>query len=171
MHDSLLLCQHLLAVAIRALFISALVLFALSVVYILYGLALSHIHAHRSPLRNLPGPKNAHWRIGNFTDVQEQDSSRLQEEWVRTYGHVMVYRSGFGVRSLFLSFGWRSVSRSAERMTILPLAEGQAPFRRPCRGCVYSSEQRNIPKVGLSEIQFGHPHRSRYARWFLLGSD
>jgi hypothetical protein len=99
MHDSLPLCLHLLVVAARALFISALVLSALTVTYILYVLILGRVRAHSSPLRNLPGPEKTHWLSGDFVGVQETDSTRLQEEWVRTYGHVMRYHSRFRVRS------------------------------------------------------------------------
>ena len=99
MQDSLLLCRQLLVVAARALFISALVLSALSAIYIFYVLFLGHVRAYRSPLRNIPGPKEAQWLKGDFVDVQEPDSSRLQEEWVGTYGHVTMYHSRFGVRS------------------------------------------------------------------------
>jgi hypothetical protein len=121
MHDSLLLCPHLLVIAARALFISALVLFAPSVTYILYVLILGRVRAHRSPLRNLPGPEKAHWLSGDFVDVQENDSSRLQEEWVTTYGHVMKYHSRFGVRS----YSFHSIRGAdlVQRMTILPLAD------------------------------------------------
>jgi hypothetical protein len=98
-HDTLLLCQQLVVVAARTLFVSALALSALPATYILCVLILGQIRAYRSPLRNLPGPKKAHWLKGNFIDVQEPDSSRLQEEWVKTYGHVIRYSSRFGVCS------------------------------------------------------------------------
>ena len=97
-HETLLLCPHLLVVAAHTLFILALVLSALSAIYILYVLILRRVRTHCSPLQNLPGPDKAHWLRGDFVDVQEADSSRLQEEWVRTYGHVMKYHSRFGVR-------------------------------------------------------------------------
>ncbi|KAI9443955.1 cytochrome P450 [Lactarius indigo] len=93
MQDSLF---QSLVVAARAIFIPAFVLFALSATYILYVIILGRIRAYRSPLQNVPGPKEAHWLSGDFADVQEPDSSRLQEEWVRTYGHVVKYHSRFG---------------------------------------------------------------------------
>ncbi|KAH9016227.1 cytochrome P450 [Lactarius pseudohatsudake] len=97
MQDSLsFLCRQSLVIAARAIFIPALLFFALSALYILYVLILGRIRAYRSPLQNVPGPKEAHWFSGDFVDVQEPDSSRLQEEWVRTYGHVMRYHSRFG---------------------------------------------------------------------------
>lgn len=100
MHGSLLLCRQLLVIAARALFIPALALSALSAIYILYVLILAHVRAHRSPLRNVPGPKKAHWLRGDFVDAQEPDSLRLQEEWVRTYGHVTRFHSRFGTPRL-----------------------------------------------------------------------
>ena len=115
MHHTLLQWTHLFVAATRALFISALVLFVLSVTYIVYVLILRRVRAHRSPLRSLPGPDKAHWLRGNFVDVQESESSRLQEEWVNTYGHVMRYQARFGVRTY--SFD------PDQRMTILPLAD------------------------------------------------
>ncbi|KAI9452898.1 cytochrome P450 [Lactarius psammicola] len=100
MQDSLLLCRQLLVVSARTLFLSALVLSALSATYILYVQFLGQVRAYRSPLRNVPGPKEAQWLRGDFVDVQEPDSSRLQEEWVRTYGHVTRYYSRFGTPRL-----------------------------------------------------------------------
>ncbi|KAH9169230.1 cytochrome P450 [Lactarius sanguifluus] len=101
MQDSLVsLCRQSLVLAARTVFISALTLFALSAIYILYVLILGHVRAYRSPLQHVPGPKGAHWLKGNFVDVQEPNSSRLQEEWVRTYGHVARYHARFGALRL-----------------------------------------------------------------------
>ncbi|KAF8267241.1 cytochrome P450 [Lactarius quietus] len=99
-HEFLFVCRQLLVAAPRALFISALALSALPAIYILYVLILGQIRAYRSPLRDLPGPKKAHWLSGDFIDVHEPDSSRLQEEWVKTYGHVIRYHSRFGTLRL-----------------------------------------------------------------------
>ena len=115
MHHTLHLWTHSLVATTRALFICALVLFVVSVTYIVYGLILRRVRAHRSLLQSLPGPDKAHWLRGNFVDVQESESSRLQEEWVNTYGHVMRYQARFGVRTY--SFD------PDQRMTILPLAD------------------------------------------------
>ncbi|KAI9443950.1 cytochrome P450 [Lactarius indigo] len=101
MQDSLVsLGQQSLVVAACVIFISAVGLSALSATYILYVLILGRIRAYHSPLQNVPGPKNAHWFKGNFVDVQEPDSLRLQEEWVRTYGHVAKYHARFGTLRL-----------------------------------------------------------------------
>lgn len=110
--DSSLLVQvgryfELFIPAVRSLFVVVLALCGLSAVYVLYGITRRRIAAIRSPLQNLPGPKKAHWFKGNFVDVREPDSMRLQEEWVRTYGHVLKYYTGLGVRlfpSLLLLF-------------------------------------------------------------------
>ncbi len=98
MGHSLLLCRQLLVTAIRAAFFSASAVSVLATTYLLYILVPGLVRSCRSPLRNVPGPKKAHWLKGNFVDVREQDSSYLQEEWVRTYGHVTRYSSYFGVR-------------------------------------------------------------------------
>ena len=101
-HDTTLrlsLCRTSLVAAARTLFVFALALFALPATYILCVLILGQIRAYRSPLRNLPGPKKAHWLKDNFIDVHEPDSLRMQEEWVKTYGHVIRLHSRFGVRS------------------------------------------------------------------------
>ncbi|KAH8985283.1 cytochrome P450 [Lactarius akahatsu] len=104
MQDSLVsLCRQSLVLAARTVFISgfsALALFALSAIYLLYVIILGHVRAYRSPLQHVPGPKESHWLKGNFVDVQEPDSSRLQEEWVRTYGHVVRYHAHFGALRL-----------------------------------------------------------------------
>ena len=103
MCHTLILAQRFLVAAIRSLLIIVLPLFAISAAYVLLTVMHRRIRAYRSPLRSVPGPKNVHWLKGSFVDVQEEDSMRLQEEWVKTYGHVLRYHSIFGVRfSLFL---------------------------------------------------------------------
>jgi hypothetical protein len=89
---------------LRSFFAAMLALCGASAAYVLYIILRRRIAAYRSPspLRNLPGPKNAHWFSGSFVDVREMDSTRLQEEWVRTYGHVLKFYSIFGVRLFFL---------------------------------------------------------------------
>jgi hypothetical protein len=79
-----------------SLFIAMLALCGVAVAYVLYVFMGHRIVAYRSPLHNLPGPKNAHWFKGNFVDVREPDSTRLLEEWARTYGHVLKYYSSLG---------------------------------------------------------------------------
>jgi hypothetical protein len=98
MHDTLTLAQQFSVPALRFLFAVALALFGTSAAYVLYIIICRSIRAYRSPLRNLPGPRNAHWFNGNYNDVPEGDSTRLQEEWVKTYGHVLKVHSRFGVR-------------------------------------------------------------------------
>jgi hypothetical protein len=100
------LARHLrvLFVLVRSLVVVALALSALLASYVLYIIVKRRISAYRSPLRDLPGPERAHWFKGNFVDVAEPNSARLQEEWVRTYGHVLKYHSGLGVRPFFVSF-------------------------------------------------------------------
>jgi hypothetical protein len=95
----------LLIQVVRALFVMVLVPCGVSVAYVLYVITRRRIAAIRSPLRNLPGPENAHWFKGNFVDVREPDSVRLQEEWVQTYGHVHKYYSTLAVR-LFSLLCW-----------------------------------------------------------------
>jgi hypothetical protein len=91
-------CFELLIPVIRALFVVVLALCGVPTAYVLYVFTRRRIVAIRSPLQNLPGPKNAHWLLGNFVDVREPDSTRLQEEWVRTYGHILKYYTRLGVR-------------------------------------------------------------------------
>ena len=106
MRDSFALARLILTLSVRSLIFATLALIGVLVMYVLYILIRFRISAYLSPLRNLPGPGGAHWFKGNFTEVQEVDSSRLQEEWVRKYGHVLVYQSHFWVcfLSFFLSF-------------------------------------------------------------------
>ena len=74
------------------------VFIGVSATYVLYILMRRRLSAYRSPLRNIPGPRGARWFRGNFIEVLETDSSRLQEEWVRKYGHVIKYQSLLWVR-------------------------------------------------------------------------
>jgi hypothetical protein len=106
---------------LRSLFAAVLALCGASAAYVLYIIMRSRIAMYRSPLRNVPGPDNAHWFKGNFVDVREPDSTRLQEEWVRMYGHVLKFYSTLAIRlflfsslpSLFsvryLCFLWKSL--------------------------------------------------------------
>lgn len=97
MRDNFALVRCFLVPAVRSLFFLALALFGASATYISYVLMRRRISAYRSPLRNVPGPEKEHWIRGNFVDVFEGDSTRLQEEWVRTYGHVLKFHASFGV--------------------------------------------------------------------------
>jgi hypothetical protein len=93
--------QHFFIPIVRFLFVVALALFGFSAAYVLCIVTHHIIRAFRSPLRRVPGPKNAHWLKGNFVDVTELDATRLQEEWIKTYGHVLKYHSLLGVRIPF----------------------------------------------------------------------
>ncbi|KAH9965553.1 cytochrome P450 [Lactifluus volemus] len=87
--------QHFFIAAARFVLLIALSLFGILATYVLFTIMQRRIRALRSPLRSLPGPKTTHWLRGNFADVAEPDSTRLQEEWVNTYGHVMKFYSAF----------------------------------------------------------------------------
>ena len=101
MCHTLILARRFFVAAVRSFLVLALALFAISVAYVLYIVMRHRIRVYRSPLRSIPGPKNAHWVKGNFVDVKEENSIRLQEEWVKTYGHVLKYHSFLGVRFPF----------------------------------------------------------------------
>lgn len=51
-----------------------------------------------SGLRNLPGPKNPSFLWGNLKEIFEGTNSSVQEAWLEKYGHVIRYRTAFGVR-------------------------------------------------------------------------
>lgn len=98
--------RHLMLLAfpvLRSLFVAALALCGALAAYVLCIFMRRRVAVYRSPLQNVPGPENAHWFRGSFVDVREQDSTRLQEEWVRTYGHVLKFYSTLGVRLFFFS--------------------------------------------------------------------
>ncbi|KAI0289361.1 cytochrome P450 [Russula brevipes] len=92
--------RHILVLLARSLFVTVLSLFGAAAAYVLYIVACRRISVYRSPLQNLPGPKKAHWFKGNFVDVKEGDSSRLLEEWVGTYGHILKYYAVLGTPKL-----------------------------------------------------------------------
>ena len=98
MHDTLALAQHISVAAIRFVLVVALILSGTLAAYVFYMIMCRRIRSYRSPLRNLPGPRNAHWLNGSFDEVPEEDATRLLEEWVRTYGHVLKVHTRFGVR-------------------------------------------------------------------------
>ena len=101
MRDSFALARLIFIPIVRSLIFTMSAFIGASVTYVLYILICRRISAYRSLLRNLPGPGGAHWFKGNFTEVQEPDSLHLQEEWVRKYGHVLMYQSYFCVRLFF----------------------------------------------------------------------
>jgi len=113
----------------------------------LYVLLKRRISAYRSPLRNLPGPERANWFKGNFVDVPEPESSRLQEDWVRTYGHVLKYHSGLGVRHFLFLFSLLI------RVIILLFAVNETTRCRPCCSLLHSTAWRHFPKTGYLTIQ------------------
>ncbi|KAH9980692.1 cytochrome P450 [Russula compacta] len=100
MCDSSALARHLIVSTVRSLFVLVLAFLGASAAYVFYVLMRHRISAYRTPLRNLPGPEKAHWYKGNFVDVEEPDSMRLQEEWVHTYGHVLKFHSFLGLPKL-----------------------------------------------------------------------
>jgi hypothetical protein len=103
MHDSFALARFILASIVRPFVFATSAFIGVSATYVLYILMRRRILAYRSPLRNVPGPGGARWFKGNFTEVQETDSTRLQEEWVRKYGHVLKYQSLLWVRFTFFN--------------------------------------------------------------------
>ena len=122
MHDTLALAQHISVAAIRFVLVVALILSGTLAAYVFYMIMCRRIRAYRSPLRNLPGPRNAHWLNGSFNEVPEEDATRLLEEWVKTYGHVLKIHSRFGVRFPFTLSEISSVSESTIRPSIDPEA-------------------------------------------------
>ena len=107
MRDRFALSRLLLALtaSVRLLFLATSAIIGVSATYVLYILIRRRIAAYRSLLRNIPGPAGGHWFKGNFTEVEEADSTRLQEEWVQKYGHVLKFQSTLWVRfsSYFLN--------------------------------------------------------------------
>ena len=107
MSDSFSLSRLLLALtaSVRLLFLATSAIIGVSATYVLYILIRRRIAAYRSLLRNVPGPAGAHWFKGNFAGVEEANSTRLQEEWVQKYGHVLKFQSTLWVRfsSYFLN--------------------------------------------------------------------
>ena len=101
MHDSFAPARLILAAIVRPLVFATSAFIGVSATYVLYILIHRRFSAYRSPLRNLPGPEGASWFKGNFTEVEETDSTRLKEEWVQKYGHVLKYQSVLWVRFPF----------------------------------------------------------------------
>jgi hypothetical protein len=156
MYHTLILAQCFFVAAVRSLLFLALALFAISVAYVLYIVMRHHIRVYRSPLRSLPGPKSPHWVKGNFVDVKEENSIRMQEEWVKTYGHVLKYHSLFGVRFPFQFPRHSSISYSS--------VEPQTPGRRPRSDLIYSPKRRHFPEIRIREILCRQCHWQRYVQ-------
>ena len=104
MCDSFAFARLILAHFVRPLVFAASAFIGVSATYVLYILIHRRISAYRSALRNVPGPGGARWFKGNFSEVQETDSTRLQEEWVRKYGHVLKFQSFLWVRFFFTRY-------------------------------------------------------------------
>jgi hypothetical protein len=104
MRDSFALVRLIIAPIVRPLVFATSAFIGVSATYVLYILIRRRISAYRSQLRNVPGPGGANWFKGNFTQVPETDSTRLQEEWVRKYGHVLKYQSLLWVRFRFFYY-------------------------------------------------------------------
>ncbi|KAG6836608.1 hypothetical protein H0H93_006158 [Arthromyces matolae] len=54
-----------------------------------------------SPLRDLPGPKNASWIYGNSKEIWKEDAAVPQEKWVDQYGPAIKYYAFFSTKRLF----------------------------------------------------------------------
>ncbi|KAJ6533383.1 cytochrome P450 [Mycena vulgaris] len=54
-----------------------------------------------SPLRNLPGPKFAHWVSGSITEFMNNLDSGLEETWLKRYGPTMRVNGFFGKSNLY----------------------------------------------------------------------
>jgi hypothetical protein len=50
-------------------------------------------------LWNIAGPPNAHWMMGNMRETFNAEQSAVHEQWAARYGHVLIYRGMFGVRT------------------------------------------------------------------------
>ena len=101
MCDSFALARLILPLIVRPFVLATSAFIGVLATYVLYNLTRRRISAYRSLLRNVPGPGGAHWFKGNFTEVQETDATRLLEQWVRKYGHVLKYQSHLWVRFPF----------------------------------------------------------------------
>jgi hypothetical protein len=145
-----ILAYRSFVVAVYSLFVVALALFTISVAYVLYIVMRHRIRVYRSPLRSVPGPRNAHWVKGNFVDVPEENSTRLQEEWVKTYGHVLKYHSLFGVRIPFQFPRHLSISYSS--------IEPKTPGPRLRSHLIYSPKRRHFPETRIPQIHCRQSH-------------
>ncbi|KAJ6528643.1 cytochrome P450 [Mycena vulgaris] len=54
-----------------------------------------------SPLRNLPGPKSAHWVSGSLTEIMNNLDLGLEETWLKRYGPTMRVNGFFGESNLY----------------------------------------------------------------------
>ncbi|KAI0033894.1 cytochrome P450 [Vararia minispora EC-137] len=68
--------------------------------YVAFLFGQNYIRTLTSPLATLPGPKRDSWVRGNFINVPEADSLRLQEDWLRKYGRAIRYFSVFGQQKM-----------------------------------------------------------------------
>ncbi|KAJ7087052.1 cytochrome P450 [Mycena crocata] len=85
--------------------------FGTSSAYVLYWIARVVYRNLTSPLRYLPGPKSAHWLLGNMKEFADDNGAGLEERWVQEYGHTFkvhlllvsgVAKSGSGIASNFV---------------------------------------------------------------------
>ncbi|KAK7438395.1 hypothetical protein VKT23_018009 [Stygiomarasmius scandens] len=69
---------------------------------IIFCFAVKSIYSNlTSPLRFLPGPKNASWLFGNLRQIQAADTAVLHEQWVEEYGPTMRYQGFFNTLRLY----------------------------------------------------------------------
>ncbi|KAI0701859.1 cytochrome P450 [Cytidiella melzeri] len=79
----------------------ALSLTAGAVVVVIYKAGSLVIRNLSSPLRNLPGPPNAHFFWGHARNIYNADHSVLQEQWVQEYGPTISYNGLMSVNTLW----------------------------------------------------------------------
>jgi hypothetical protein len=63
----------------------------------LFYIASSWVKAWTSGLSILPGPKPDSWIHGNYSKVDEFNSDRLREGWLKQFGRTIVVHSTLGV--------------------------------------------------------------------------
>jgi hypothetical protein len=75
------------------------------------------VQPYFSNLRDLPGPPGGGWITGHIPDMNKSETDRAEchLNWIKQYGHVLVYKSLLNVRALFnelsrsYMYSWRIV--------------------------------------------------------------
>ncbi|KAJ6587651.1 cytochrome P450 [Mycena vulgaris] len=69
--------------------------------YVLYRVFKMAYMELSSPLRNLPGPKSAHWVTGNLMEIIDDLDLGVEESWLKRYGPTLRVHGFFGGSILY----------------------------------------------------------------------
>ncbi|OBZ66432.1 hypothetical protein A0H81_13683 [Grifola frondosa] len=107
--------------AVNALYTFLLSLTAAGIALALWKLYPILRRPYTTCLRNLPGPPSPSWLFGNLKQIwNAENPTVMQEEWIKEYGHTIMYRGFFNMGHLGPSTAGEFWPKSLARVSSSP---------------------------------------------------